>query len=90
MDKHFSDAEVHYPRLKLKEDLIKHQWNCKTTKVIPYDNPTLSRSVGEDVELETVTSWNMKEKLGRELILTNGIYRCPQTLRFADNGLNWD
>ena len=63
---------------------------CKTTKVIPYDDPTLSECAGG----RTVTSWNMEEQLGRELNLTDGNYRCPQcdqmTLRFTDSGLCWD
>jgi len=63
---------------------------CKSTKVISYDDPTLSGRAGKC----TVTSWNMQVQLGRELKLTNGNYRCPQcgqmTLRFADSGLLWD
>jgi len=54
------------------------------------DDPTLSEFAGE----YTVVSWNMHEKLGRVLELTDGNYRCPQcglmTLRFEDSGLCWD
>jgi len=63
---------------------------CKTTNVIPYDDPTLSESAGG----RTVASWNIQEQLGRKLNLTDGNYRCPQcdqmTLRFTDSGLCWD
>ncbi|RPJ41893.1 MAG: hypothetical protein EHM27_04830 [Deltaproteobacteria bacterium] len=63
---------------------------CKTTKVIPYDDPTLSEGAGK----RTVANWNIEEKLGRELKLTDGNYKCPQcgrmTLRFAHSGLCWD
>lgn len=72
--------------------LAEQRWcpQCKSTKAIPYDDPTLSEFAGE----HTVVSWNMKEKLGRVLELTDGNYRCPQcgrmTLRFEDSGLCWD
>lgn len=63
---------------------------CKTTKVTPYDDPTLSECAGE----RTVASWYIEEQLGRELKLMDGNYRCPQcgcmTLRFAGSGLLWD
>jgi Zn finger protein HypA/HybF involved in hydrogenase expression len=63
---------------------------CKTTKVIPYDDPTLLECPGKHV----VASWNMGKQLGRELKLTDGDYRCPRcgqmSLRFADSGLCWD
>jgi len=72
--------------------LVKQRWcpQCKSMKVIPYDDPMLSELAGK----HTVVSWNMGEKLGRVLKLTDGNYRCPQcgrmTLRFEDSGLCWD
>ncbi|MDP8234202.1 MAG: hypothetical protein P9M06_05320 [Candidatus Saelkia tenebricola] len=67
---------------------------CKTTKIIPYDDPTLSGDAGERIlSTHTVTNW-MDKKLKRKLILTDGTYKCSQcnqmTLRFADNGYRWD
>lgn len=63
---------------------------CKSTKVIPYDDPILSDGSG----MRAVASWNMEDQLGRKLNLTDGNYRCPQcgqmTLHFADGGLCWD
>jgi hypothetical protein len=62
---------------------------CKSTKVIPYDDPTLSECTGK----RTVVSWNMEEQLGRDLKLTNGKYQCPEcgkmTLRFTECS-QWD
>ena len=63
---------------------------CRSTKVIPYDDSSLLEAPGE----HTVANWNMDEQLGRELILTDGSYKCPQcgqmTLHFMDSGLCWD
>ena len=63
---------------------------CKSTNVIPFDDPALSPGDGEHV----VAEWNMNSQIGRDLKLTNGNYKCPQcgqmTLSFTDNGLNWD
>lgn len=63
---------------------------CKSSKVIPYDDPRLSESTGTN----TVASWNMEMQLGKELELTDGNYKCPKcgqmTLRFTDSGLCWD
>jgi Zn finger protein HypA/HybF involved in hydrogenase expression len=63
---------------------------CKTKKIIPYDDSTLAGETGKNV----VEHWNVKEQLGRELILTDGTYRCPQceqmTLRFMTGDLLWD
>jgi len=64
---------------------------CKSTKVIPYDDPTLSEPAGRGAE---VAEWNAQEELGRVLTLTDKNYRCPQcgqmTLRFASTGDYWD
>ena len=63
---------------------------CGATNVTAYDDPRLVGSPGQRV----VAQWNMREQLGRELLLTDGNYRCPKcrgmTLRFADSGLCWD
>ncbi len=63
---------------------------CKTSNPIPYDDTRLSESPGQD----HVATWNMQEQLGRELILTDGKYRCPKcgkmALEFFDSGLCFD
>jgi len=63
---------------------------CGAADPIPYDDPRILGSPGEG----TVAEWNMQERLGRELILTDGSYKCPKcgkmTLQFADSGLCWD
>lgn len=63
---------------------------CKTTKIIPYDDPALSEDAGGHI----VASWNVEDQLGRNLNLTDGNYRCPHceqmTLRFKDSGFRWD
>ena len=47
---------------------------CQGTNVTPYDDPRLSESAGQSV----VTSWNMKEELGKALVLTDAKYKCPK------------
>jgi plasmid stabilization system protein ParE len=63
---------------------------CKSPAVVPYDNPRLSESPGKNV----VTKWNLKAKIGRDLVLTDGNYLCPKccnlSLHFRDTGLRWD
>jgi hypothetical protein len=63
---------------------------CKTTKVIPYDDSVLSERAGTRL----VASWHMARQLGRNLKLTDGDYRCPRcgqmSLHFKDSGLFWD
>ena len=63
---------------------------CRARNPIPYDDPSLSKSPGDHL----VASWNMQDQLGRELVLTDGKYRCPKcgkmTLEFVDSGLCWD
>jgi len=63
---------------------------CGSSSVIAYDDPRLSQAPGEKV----VASWNVKEKLGREMVLTDGNYFCPgcknMSLRFRDSGSRWD
>lgn len=63
---------------------------CGTTRVTPYDDPSLSISRGSHV----VAEWNMQEQLGRVLRLTDGKYKCPRcrrpTLLFACGDVEWD
>ena len=63
---------------------------CRARNPIPYDDPRLSESPGH----HQVASWNMEDRLGKELVLTDGKYRCPQcgrmSLEFSDSGLCWD
>lgn len=63
---------------------------CGSTDIIPYDDPRLLGSKGK----RTVAEWNVEESLGRDLVLTNGSYKCPNcnnmALTFIDSGLCWD
>jgi DNA-directed RNA polymerase subunit RPC12/RpoP len=73
-------------------NLLAHPATCTQcgNPVLPYDDPTLSEGPGK----ECVADWNTRDELGRELLLTDGGYRCPgcgrMTLRFRDTGLCWD
>lgn len=64
--------------------------DCQGDKVVPYDPEELCNERGE----ATVASWNISDRLGRELVLTDGRYYCPSCnsfgLRFQDAGLCWD
>jgi hypothetical protein len=57
---------------------------------VAYDDPSLIGRAGDN----TVASWNVRDRLGRELVLHDGQYLCPAcnafTMRFADGGLMWD
>jgi len=63
---------------------------CHAADPIPYDDPRLSGSPGDN----HVVEWNTEDQLGRELVLTDGKYRCPKcgkmSLKFRDSGLFWD
>ena len=63
---------------------------CRGANPVPYDDPRLLGSPGENV----VAAWNIKEQLGRSLSLTDGSYFCPKcqnmSLQFRDSGLCWD
>lgn len=63
---------------------------CKSPAFVSYDDPRMSDSPG----LHTLAGWNLKEKIGREVVLTDGNYRCPKcnnlSLKFRDSGLRWD
>jgi len=62
---------------------------CRSPDVLPYDQPEL---IGVKREVEIV-KWSMKAELGRDLVLMDGLYKCPKcgnmTLRFFPTGL-WD
>ena len=64
--------------------------DCGAANLMPYDDHRLVGSRGE----RAVAEWHMEERLGRELVLTDGSYKCPKcgemTLQFADTGLRWD
>lgn len=63
---------------------------CGARGPIPYDDPQLSDSSGHHY----VAEWNIKDHLGRKLVLTDGKYRCPKcgqmSLRFSWGGMCWD
>lgn len=57
--------------------------DCGSTDIVPYDQPELIGTRGT----VTVASWWMQHELGRDLVLTDGLYRCPKcegmSLRFV-------
>lgn len=63
--------------------------NCQADNPIPYDDPRLCDAPGK----RQVAQWCMQHQLGRDLMLTDGNYRCPKcgnmTLRFIFRGC-WD
>ena len=46
---------------------------CQAPNPVPYDDPRLSRSPGN----HRVAQWNMKDQLGRILVLTDGSTSAP-------------
>jgi predicted RNA-binding Zn-ribbon protein involved in translation (DUF1610 family) len=64
--------------------------DCEARDVIPYDDARLSQAPGRHV----VAEWRMQEQLGRNLVLTDGNYKCPScgmvSLRFSNDRLCWD
>ena len=46
--------------------------DCGSKEVIPYDDDRICKQKGEEVAF-----WSTEDKLGRDLILTNGQYLCP-------------
>lgn len=62
---------------------------CKSLDLIPYDDPRLRKSPGT----RTVAEWNLQERVGRRLVLTDANYLCPKckemSLRFTESGC-WD
>lgn len=63
---------------------------CKDENIIAYDNALLIGDKGNQV----VESWCVQNKIDRELILTNGTYKCPKcknkSLHFESGMLFWD
>lgn len=61
---------------------------CSKDNVVLYDDETICQSEGEQV-----FSWNMHNKIGRKLVLTDGQYLCPScgeyNLSFSYDG-EWD
>jgi hypothetical protein len=65
--------------------------DCRTPGLIPYDDARLIGTVGD----REVADWNIQDDLGRELVLTNGTYKCARcgemSLTFNDeNAVLWD
>lgn len=64
--------------------------DCNSPGCIPYDDSRLIGSPG----VRTIADWNVHERLGRVLILTDGSYKCPECgkmeLTFSSGGLLWD
>ena len=63
---------------------------CGNENIIAYD---YDRVIGVKGDQEII-NWNVSSKLGRELILTNGLYVCPKcknlTLEFRRLFFIWD
>lgn len=63
---------------------------CKSRKIVPYDQAELCEQQGSSI----VTSWNVKEPIGREVRLTDGRYYCPSCstyrLQFVEGATIWD
>jgi hypothetical protein len=61
--------------------------DCGSTDIVPYDQPELIGALGP----LTQASWSVRDSLGRDLVLTNGRYRCPKcadmSLSFSATGL---
>ncbi len=61
--------------------------DCGSAEIVPYDQPELAGASGES----QTAHWAMEHSLGRDLVLTDGTYRCPAcespTLRFLPWGL---
>jgi Zn finger protein HypA/HybF involved in hydrogenase expression len=64
--------------------------SCKDNNLIPYDDDRVKGVKGD----QNVITWNANWKLGRELILTNGSYKCPKcknlSLGFQRLMFKWD
>lgn len=64
--------------------------HCASNGVLPYDNARLIGKAGSNL----VASWNVADRLGRVLVLTDGSYLCPGcqqfTLHFRSVGIQWD
>lgn len=51
--------------------------NCNSADLAAYDSEELMQVKGK-----AVVTWNVKEKLGRILVLTDGKYLCPSCKKF--------
>jgi hypothetical protein len=64
--------------------------SCQSLEVLAYDDQSLSKGKGKNV----VADWNMIERLGRKLVLTDGKYFCPSCqkfgLSFRESDVLWD
>ena len=62
---------------------------CTEAQPLPYDHPSLVGKPGR----HPIAGWSTKDRIGRNLVLTNGTYLCPvcgqKTLRFFPTGM-WD
>jgi hypothetical protein len=52
---------------------------CGSTAIVPYDQPELIGTLGT----LTKASCAMQYELGRDLVLTDGLYRCPKCNRMS-------
>ena len=63
---------------------------CASTEVIPYDAIAISGESG----INEIERWYVADYVGRDLVLTDGNYKCPQcremTLHFKDGCKRWD
>ncbi len=64
--------------------------DCQAQNPIPYDDPRLLGTPGN----HHVAQWRVIRQLDRNLVLTDGKYKCPKcgkmSLEFSDSGLSWD
>jgi len=64
--------------------------NCSREGLIPYDDKQVIGIKGD----HNIVSWDANGRLGRELVLTNGTYKCPQCnkmrLQFMGPISMWD
>jgi hypothetical protein len=79
-------------QLQLTNLLAKHPDcpHCQSREIVAYDEDELQQAPGNNI----VTSWNVSDRLGRILQLTDGEYFCPLckefNLRFEEGGMHWD
>jgi hypothetical protein len=77
----------HCPEVTTKES--PRCGNCGSENIVPYDSKELMKIQGRTVE-----SWNVQDRLGRVLILTDGKYFCPQCnkfeMTFLPGSVCWD
>lgn len=64
---------------------------CQSYDLLPYDDPQLIGTLGN----RNLAEWNMQDSLGRELVLTDGTYKCPKCGKMSlifndDSAVLWD